>query len=66
MWIGAFWRYDVGEFEIWICLLPCFPLHLHWRWDYWTAELRCCFWNNIYDRCDRFVPLEDEERLWID
>jgi hypothetical protein len=24
-WIGAFWR----ENDLWICILPCFPFHIH-------------------------------------
>ena len=41
-WVGVFWRRDSGygaldgygsriaykQFDIWICLIPCFPLHL--------------------------------------
>lgn len=30
-WIGAFWRYERGDwgstFNLWVCLLPCMPLH---------------------------------------
>lgn len=34
LWIGAFWKrtpFDgfVG-YSLWICLLPCFPLHIWW------------------------------------
>jgi hypothetical protein len=37
LWVGAFWRtwhnpfafrHDLEEFEVWVCLLPCFPIHL--------------------------------------
>ena len=45
-WIGAFWkqttvvRYDKApdgytgnRVDVWICVVPCFPLHLIWeRW----------------------------------
>ncbi len=36
MWLGAFWltRYTEGDFspmyrvfELWVCLLPCLPIH---------------------------------------
>lgn len=43
-WIGVFWRREVDEVtdyggsvaavfitqHIWICLVPCFPLHIWW------------------------------------
>jgi hypothetical protein len=28
MWIGVFWRRADGTRHIWICLLPCLPLHI--------------------------------------
>jgi hypothetical protein len=28
MWIGMFWRRGGSTFDLWICLLPCFPIHL--------------------------------------
>ena len=42
-WIGAFWRstFDAvgpsrkdwvrATYDLWICLIPCFPLHLSWE-----------------------------------
>ena len=36
MWIGAFWQkgeYDylpqIQAYDLWICLVPCLPLHFH-------------------------------------
>jgi hypothetical protein len=29
-WIGAYWRQDRMALHIWICILPCFPLHIVW------------------------------------
>ena len=26
MWIGVYWRPK----HIWVCLLPCFPVHIQW------------------------------------
>jgi hypothetical protein len=26
-WIGAFWRRDGDRFDLWVCLIPCFPIH---------------------------------------
>lgn len=26
-WIGAFWRRDGNCFDLWVCLLPCVPIH---------------------------------------
>lgn len=30
-WIGVFWRHGELNSHVWICLIPCFPLHLEWR-----------------------------------
>ena len=27
-WIGAFWRRDGAELHVWICLVPCLPIHI--------------------------------------
>ena len=27
-WIGVYWRREEEQLHIWICLLPCFPLHI--------------------------------------
>lgn len=27
-WLGAFWKRSGDILHIWICLLPCFPLHV--------------------------------------
>jgi len=28
MWIGGFWaKDDIGRTDIWVCLLPCLPIH---------------------------------------
>lgn len=35
-WIGVFWRRErpgrdlVYHWDVWICLIPCLPLHLSW------------------------------------
>lgn len=26
-WIGAFWKRDGNCLDVWVCLLPCVPLH---------------------------------------
>ena len=41
LWIGAFWKSTWGEpyrdrryfkesFDLWICLIPCLPIHFNW------------------------------------
>ena len=27
LWIGVYWRRAGGRLDIWLCLLPCIPLH---------------------------------------
>lgn len=29
-WVGAFWKEKRGIMHLWICLLPCLPLHVQW------------------------------------
>jgi len=31
LWVGAFWKQSEEILHIWICLLPCFPLHLQFE-----------------------------------
>lgn len=28
MWLGLFWRVTDKKIDVWICLLPCLPLHI--------------------------------------
>lgn len=40
LWIGAYWNYKNDgwkfgkwqlSFDLYICILPCFPIHMHWN-----------------------------------
>ena len=44
LWVGAYWKSkDIHEYDrfdssvpgkrwdVWICIVPCFPIHLSWR-----------------------------------
>ena len=31
LWVGAFWDRRPDGFHLWICLVPCLPIHMHWR-----------------------------------
>ena len=34
MWIGIFWKVSqLGTLDIWICLLPCLPIHIIHTWE---------------------------------
>ncbi len=35
LWIGAFWKRDHTNSiqHLWICLVPCLPLHIQWKCD---------------------------------
>ncbi len=26
-WVGCFWRKSADRFDLWVCLVPCFPVH---------------------------------------
>lgn len=28
LWIGAFWQRRIDGLHIWICFLPCLPIHI--------------------------------------
>lgn len=30
-WMGAFWRRGPRTLDVWVCLIPCFPIHLTWE-----------------------------------
>ena len=37
LWVGLFWKrepawrhYPWSRTHVWICLVPCFPLHIEW------------------------------------
>jgi hypothetical protein len=34
MWIGVYWDRRPVHLDIWICLVPCFPLHF-WMTEDW-------------------------------
>lgn len=38
-WIGIFWRRGELNSHVWVCLIPCFPLHLEWRRERCAREL---------------------------
>ena len=35
LWIGAFWKRIGNCVDLWVCILPCVPLHISW---WWTRE----------------------------
>jgi hypothetical protein len=40
LWVGLFWKskyqaagggkWERSEYDLWICLIPCVPIHLRW------------------------------------
>ena len=30
-WIGFYWQFQWGYYHLWICLIPCIPIHLVWE-----------------------------------
>ncbi len=30
LWIGLFWKRIGNAWDVWICFLPCVPLHVSW------------------------------------
>lgn len=31
-WIGAHWNRDISWLDIWVCLIPFFPIHVTYYW----------------------------------
>jgi len=27
-WIGLYWKKSNSRLDIWVCLIPCFPIHI--------------------------------------
>ena len=34
-WSGVFWKNQKDLIDIWICLVPCFPIHY---WSGWRSD----------------------------
>ena len=32
VWIGAYWKRLGNCVDVWVCLVPCLPLHFTWWW----------------------------------
>lgn len=32
LWIGAFWKRIGNCVDVWVCLVPCVPIHVSWWW----------------------------------
>jgi hypothetical protein len=30
LWVGAYWKSGWDRFDLWICLVPCLPIHI-WK-----------------------------------
>lgn len=38
LWIGAYYRREPNGWSVWVCLLPCLPIHLSaWR-EWWRND----------------------------
>lgn len=33
LWVGLFWKRTGNCIDLWICVLPCVPLHVSWWWS---------------------------------
>lgn len=33
LWIGAYWKRLGNCIDLWVCLLPCLPIHISWWWS---------------------------------
>ena len=30
LWVGVYWKDKDGWFDLWVCVLPCLPVHVWW------------------------------------
>jgi hypothetical protein len=61
LWIGAFWRRSIDVLDVWVCLIPCLPIHLRWAGRLDIDEF--VRWKCPY--CDRARAREDDPE-WMD
>jgi hypothetical protein len=33
LWVGAYWHRIGNCIDLWICLVPCIPIHFSWWWS---------------------------------
>lgn len=37
-WMGFFWKRTGSCVDLWVCFVPCLPLHVSWWWTQEPAE----------------------------
>lgn len=57
-WVGVFWRRHGGVLDVWICLLPCLPIHLTLGAPH-APRLRIC------EVCGSRPQTADEGCVWV-
>lgn len=35
LWVGVYWKRSGNSVDLWVCLVPCLPIHVSW---WWTRE----------------------------
>lgn len=42
LWIGAFWKRSGNVLHLWICVLPCIPIHMQFSCHISKYPLKVC------------------------
>lgn len=47
LWVGIYWTTDIDTAHVYICLVPCLPIHISWERiePLWTCGARGCYHN---------------------
>lgn len=40
IWVGLYWKQIGNCIDVWICFIPCIPLHISWWWHDTAEEVR--------------------------
>jgi hypothetical protein len=80
LWVGVFFKLDYPTFDsnwthkvvhMWICFIPCFPLHLQvaldsrWYASWWTLKTRCDSETHLNVQERWFYALKAVWCLWM-
>ena len=33
LWVGMYWKRIGNSVDLWICFVPCLPIHVSWWWS---------------------------------
>jgi len=40
LWVGLYWKDSTYQIDVWVCLVPCLPIHFCYVWGTWMMSRR--------------------------